>query len=151
MNGEVSSQPPSSVLLRSFIISGSQIWLRVAFRSHLCEWKWNKVDQAPTVLAQSRDLKAPNQLFHKDHIAHLETECEEVHDVVAGGGALHVPTVDAHGLDELLAPGLRAQLKLGQLQMRLRHHALHKAVELCENTKFLYSGTTNRNEKNPTR
>ena len=60
---------------------------------------------------------------------YLEPESEEVHDVITRCGRLHVTAVHVHRIHELLAPCLRAEFELHQLQVSFRYNSPHQTIE----------------------
>ena len=66
----------------------------------------------------------------------LESEGEEVHDVVAGSGVLNVPAVDVHGVLELLGPGLVVYPHAVHVVVGHNHELVHHRVEFCNATRF---------------
>ncbi len=59
----------------------------------------------------------------------LKSEGEEVHDVVACGGVLHVAAVHVHGVLQLLRPGLVVHSHAVHVHVGHHHEAIHDRVE----------------------
>ena len=64
------------------------------------------------------------------NLIYLKSECEKVHDVVAGGGVLHVTAVHVHCVLELLGPGLVVNAHPVNIVTGHDHHLVHDVVEL---------------------